>query len=260
MLHRHAICDDDWDRIKDLLPGRPGQPGVNAKDNRLFVDAVLWIAKTGAPWRDLPERFGPWNSVWRRFDRWARKGIWHKIFKQLQDPDLEWLILDSTIIRAHPHAAGAKKKSDGTGGQSEQALGRSRGGFGTKIHAVVTGLGLPTVLRLTAGQEADVTQAATLLEAVPAEATVEAVIADKGYDSKAVVALVQAKGAEAVIPTQSTRKEQREIDKERYKDRNLAERFWHKVKQFRRVATRYDKTARNFLAFVHVASIMVLLR
>jgi transposase len=260
MHHRHAIRDEDWDRIKDLLPGRGGQPGVTAKDNRLFVNAVLWIAKTGAPWRDLPERFGNWNSVWKRFDRWARKGVWRKIFKHLQDPDLEWIILDSTIIRAHPHAAGAKKKSDGTGGQIEQALGRSRGGFGTKIHAAVTGLGLPTVLLLSAGQEADVTHAPALLAAVPADAEVKAVIADKGYDSKAVVALVQGRGAEAVIPTLCTRKEQREIDKERYKDRNLGERFWHKVKQFRRVATRYEKTARNFLAFVQVASIMVLLR
>jgi transposase len=124
----------------------------------------------------------------------------------------------------------------------------------------VTGLGLPTVLLLSAGQEADVTHAPTLLAAVPAAAEVGAVIADKGYDSKAVVALVQARGAEAVIPTLSTRKEQRVIDKERYRDRNLGERFWHKVKQFRRVATRYEKTARNFLAFVQVAAIMILLR
>jgi transposase len=109
MPHRHAISDDNWERIKDLLPGKAGDPGVTARDNRLFLDAVLWVAKTGAPWRDLPERFGPWNSVWKRFDRWARKGRWQKIFEKLQDPDLEWLILDSTIIRAHPHAAGAKK-------------------------------------------------------------------------------------------------------------------------------------------------------
>jgi transposase len=109
MPHRHAISDDNWQRVKDLLPGKATDPGVTARDNRLFIDAVLWIAKTGAPWRDLPERFGLWNSVWKRFDRWARKGRWQKIFEQLQDPDLEWLILDSTIIRAHPHAAGAKK-------------------------------------------------------------------------------------------------------------------------------------------------------
>jgi transposase len=109
MRHRHAISDEDWDRVKDLLPGRAGQPGVTAKDNRLFLDAVLWIAKTGAPWRDLPERFGNWNSAWKRFDRWSRNGVWQRVFEALQDPDLEWLILDSTIIRAHPHAAGAKK-------------------------------------------------------------------------------------------------------------------------------------------------------
>ena len=115
-------------------------------------------------------------------------------------------------------------------------------------------------LLLTAGQQADVSHAEPLLQQVPAEAEVQAVIADKGYDSQAVVAAVQARGAEAVIPTLRTRKQQREIDRERYKDRNLAERFWNQVKQFRRVATRYEKTARNFLAFVQVASIMVLLR
>jgi transposase len=113
MRHRHAISDADWDRIKDLLPGRPGQHGGVAKDNRLFIDAVLWIARTGAPWRDLPERFGAWNTVWKRFDRWARKGVWQRVFEALQDPDLEWLILDSTVIRAHQHAAGAEKKRAG---------------------------------------------------------------------------------------------------------------------------------------------------
>jgi transposase len=118
---------------------------------------------------------------------------------------------------------------------------------------------LPVTLHVTAGQEADVTHAAALLAAVPTEAAVEAVIADKGYDSKELVRRIEDRGAEAVIPTPSNRKEQREIDTERYKDRNLGERFWRRVKQFRRVATRYEKTARNFLAFVHVASIMVLL-
>jgi transposase len=80
-----------------------------AQDNRLFVDAVLWIAKTGAPWPDLPEWFGKWRSVWKRFDRWARKGVWERVFREMQDPNLEWLILDTTVIRAHQHAAGAKK-------------------------------------------------------------------------------------------------------------------------------------------------------
>ena len=120
MPHRHAISDANWDRIQDLLPGRPGQTGWLAKDNRLFIDAVLWIGKTGAPWRDLPERFGNWNSVWRRFDRWAKKGVWQKVFEALQDPDLEWLILDATIVRAHPHAAGAKKKRMAAGDKASR--------------------------------------------------------------------------------------------------------------------------------------------
>ena len=109
-MRRHEIKDEDWERIKDMLPGQPGDPGVTAKDNRLFINAVLWIAKTGAPWRDLPERFGPWGSVWKRFDRWAKKGVWKRVFEGLQDPDLEWIIIDSTVVRAHQHAAGAEKK------------------------------------------------------------------------------------------------------------------------------------------------------
>jgi transposase len=148
------------------------------------------------------------------------------------------------------------KKKDGSGGQDEQALGRSRGGFGTKIHAAVSGLGLPVKLILTPGQAADVTQGKTLIEGVP----FEVVIGDRGFDSQSLVDAIEAKGGEAVIPTQKNRKVQRAIDWERYKDRNLVERFWAKVKHYRRVATRYEKTARNFLAMVHVASIMILIR
>src|SRR5205814_6071081 len=87
-----------------------GDPGQTARDNRLFINAVVWIARTGAPWRDLPERFGLWNSVYQRFNRWSEGGVWQRVLKAWQDPDLERLMLDSTVIRAHQHAAGAKKK------------------------------------------------------------------------------------------------------------------------------------------------------
>lgn len=109
MSHRHAISDADWARIAHLLPCQPGTPGPVSGDNRLFVAAVLWIAKTGVPWRDLPERFGKWNSVYQRFNRWCRSGVWLQVLAALADPDVEWLILDSTVIRAHQHAAGAPK-------------------------------------------------------------------------------------------------------------------------------------------------------
>ena len=105
-MRRHAISDADWNRVKDLLPSR-GPKG----DARSFVDAVLWIARTGSPWRDLPERFGRWNSVWRRFRRWAEGGVWERVLAAVRDPDVSTLVLDSTVVRAHPHAAGAEKKT-----------------------------------------------------------------------------------------------------------------------------------------------------
>ena len=149
-----------------------------------------------------------------------------------------------------------EKKADGSGSPAYQALERSRGGLTTKIHGAVSGLGLPVKVLLTPGQAADVSQAEELLEGLPAEV----VIADKAYDSEALVDSIEARVREAVIPSLSDRKRQREYDRDRYKDRNLVERFWHKLKQYRRVATRYEKTAQNFLAFVHVASIMILLQ
>jgi transposase len=110
-MRRYALHDDQWERIKDLLPGRKGHVGTNAKDNRLFVEAVLWRYRSGAPWRDLPERFGDWNNTHRRFSRWAKTGVWERIFKHLAaDPDNEYAMIDSTIVRAHQHSAGAPKK------------------------------------------------------------------------------------------------------------------------------------------------------
>jgi putative transposase len=109
MRRRYELSDEEWERIKDLLPGKSGDVGVTAKDNRQFINAVIWIDRTGAPWRDLPERYGKWNTVYQRFNRWSKKGIWEKIFEQLQDPDFDWVMLDSTVIRAHQHAAGQKK-------------------------------------------------------------------------------------------------------------------------------------------------------
>ena len=109
-MRRYEISDQAWARVCDLLPGKSTDVGRTAQDNRLFLNAVLWIARSGAPWRDLPERYGSWNSVYRRFRRWAQKGVWQRVFQALQEPDLDWFMLDSTIIRAHQHAAGQKKQ------------------------------------------------------------------------------------------------------------------------------------------------------
>lgn len=105
--------DDQWERIKDLLPGRIDDPGVTAKDNRLFLEAVFWIVRTGSPWRDLPKEYGKWHSVYMRFSRWVKTGVWQRLRDAVRnDPDLEQLLIDSSIIKAHQHASGAQKKRE----------------------------------------------------------------------------------------------------------------------------------------------------
>lgn len=113
MTKCYALRDDQWDSIKDLLPGRVGTVGVTAKDNRLFIEAVLYRYRSGIPWRDLPERFGDFRVIHTRFSRWSKKGIWQRIFEALSS-DNEYAMLDSTIVRAHQHSAGGKKSGDWT--------------------------------------------------------------------------------------------------------------------------------------------------
>jgi len=106
---RYALRDDQWARIQDLLPGRAGHVGVTARDNRLFVDAVLYRYRAGIPWRDLPERFGDFRVVHLRHSRWSKTGVWQRVFDRLSgDADNEYALIDSTIVRAHQHSAGAK--------------------------------------------------------------------------------------------------------------------------------------------------------
>ena len=108
-MDRLVLSDAQWDRISGLIIGRPDQRGSTGRDNRMFVEGVLWIVRTGSPWRDLPEAFGEWNSVFRRFSRWSAKEVWLRMFEALADDrEFEYLIVDSTIVRAHQHASGAK--------------------------------------------------------------------------------------------------------------------------------------------------------
>ena len=249
-MRRHEISDENWSRIEGLLPGRPGGHGGVAKDNRGFINAVWYVAKTGIPWRDLPERFGKWDTVYHRFNEWCKMGVWKRVFEAVRDPDLEWLMIDSTVVRAHHHAAGMN------GGDDDQALGRSRGGFGTKIHLAVEALGLPLELHVSPGQDADITHAETLL----GDHRPEAVLGDKGYDSDAFAQAVEDRGAEVVIPPRSNRVAPRDYDEVVYKERNKVERCINRLKQFRRVATRYEKTSRNFLGMVLFAAITLWLK
>ncbi|WP_437127800.1 IS5 family transposase [Pseudomonas aeruginosa] len=247
-MSRYRLLDDQqWERIKNLLPGKAQDRGVTARDNRQFVEAVLWIARTGSPWRDLPAVYGHWHRVYVRYSRWSRKGVWVQMMETLAtDADLEHLMVDGSIVRVHQH--GAAKK-----GQHIEAMGKSRGGLSTKIHAAVDALGNPVRLLLTPGQASEYGQAEALIEGF----TCEAVLADKGYDSDAFVEVIQRRGAEVIIPSKKNRLKPRSLDRHLYKARNLVERFFQKLKQYRRIATRYERLARNYQSMLCLVSAVI---
>jgi transposase len=250
-MDRLVLSDAAWERMAPLIIGRPDQKGSTGRDNRMFVEGVLWIVRTGSPWRDLPEAFGDWNSVFRRFSRWSIKGVWWRIFEAMSDdPDFEYLIVDY-----HRPGASARRRGEKRGSE-DQALGRSRGGLSTKIHLAVRGLGCPVRFTLTAGQKGDAPQAAALIEGLPAEV----VMADTAYDADHLRQAIAAKGALAVIPNNPSRALKYPLDKHLYAQRHLVECCFSKLKQFRRVATRFEKTARNYLAVVTLAAIVLWMR
>ena len=243
---RHDVTDQQWARIAAHLPaerGRQGRPVLLR--NRQFMHAIRYFAKTGLPWRDLPPEFGPWKTVYHRFSSWSKAGVFDELLRVLsQDSDCENVMVDGTYIRAHQHAAG------GLGGPKKNEIGLSRGGLTTKIHALVDGLGNPLHVHLSAGNIHDITEAPKLL----AVAHGRNFIADKGYDSDAVRAAVRAKRMTPVIPSKRNRLVPAQIDKLVYKERHLVENFFCKLKVFRRIATRYDKTAIHFLGLVTLVS------
>jgi len=211
---------------------------------------MLWILRTGAPWRDLPSCFPPWSSVYARFRRWTRSGLWKRILVALSaQADTEYVMVDGTVVRAHQHASCARAEQD------TQALGRSRGGLSTKLHWLCDALGYPLGLIATAGQKAECTQALALLRQCPG--SLAHVLADAGYDSDAIREGVKQRGGTAVIKPNATRSQKPHFDKHLYKERHRIENLISKLKHSRRLATRYDKKAAHFIAFAQLAAIKI---
>lgn len=251
---RHKLDDQTWTKLYTCLKKIPKIYVGNEQKVRIFIEAVHWVMRTGSPWRDIPQELGLWNSIFKRFSRWADENVWERLHQELiEEPDMEWLLLDSTVVRAHPCAAGAPKKN---GGQEKQALGRSVGGFSTKIHLTVDALGNPLRLLLTAGQTSDATQAIALLEGFD----FEAVLADRGYDTDAILDFIANHNAQAIIPAKKNRTVQRETDWHTYKERHLVECFINKIKHFRRIFSRFEKYASRYMAFLSFASALIWLR
>ncbi|MEN5363247.1 IS5 family transposase [Brevundimonas intermedia] len=249
------MSDAEWAFFEPFMIEKGPRRGRRPRDHRLVLDGVFWITRTGTAWRDLHSHFGEWNSVYRQFRRWTLAGVWDLMLEALNETGAghnSVQMIDSTIIRAHQHAAGAKK------GDQDQGLGRSRGGFSTKIHIRSNALGLPLEVTLSGGQVADVKGYATVMNEPGPQPRV--LLADKGYDADFILADLDARGVAAVIPAKRSRKVQPVIDGHIYRLRKLVERCFSKLKHSRRLATRYDKTADSFLGFVLVASIRLWIR
>ena len=236
-----------WKKLFRVLRTIPGIHLRHERRVRRFVDAVLDVCRSGCQWRLLPWVYGKWRTVHARFKSWSQKGVWEKLFENLKDaPDHEALMMDATIVRAHACASGY-------GNQENEALGRSKGGFTTKIHALVDGLGNPLAFRLTGGQRHEITQAEALL----GDHRGTWVIADKGYDRNALIQHIQEKHGTPVIPPRKNRKNPRDDDKHWYRERHLIPCFFGQMKHFRRVFSRFDKSAQAFLSFLHIVGALI---
>ena len=248
------LSDEQWDKVLNFLRQQQGIYIGQEQECRRFVEAVLCMLRSGAQWRLLPVDQGRWNSVYRRFSRWGRHRVWDDMRAFFSaDADLESIMLDSTVVRAHACAAGAIPRPTDP---PDQALGRSRGGFGSKIHVLVDALGNPLRFVATAGPVADVTQAPALLTGRSATYA----IMDKAYDADAVLELLARQAIIPVIPPKANRNIQRAYDRHLYKERHLVECCIGKLKQFRRIFSRFDKTVRRFLNFIQFAAVLIWLR
>ncbi|WP_156927552.1 IS5 family transposase [Leisingera methylohalidivorans] len=254
-LARDLMSDEEWAFFERFILATRAPNGRKPINHRLILDGNFWVARTGAPWRDLPEEFGKWSSVYRQLRRWTLAGLWEQIMDGLNESGAVQDVLqmiDSPVVRAHHQAAGAKR------GTPRQGFGRSRGGFTTKIHLLVNAAGLPMRTEITPGQTSDYLG----FELVMADNLPQPkiLLADRGYDADGIRKSMDDRGVRPVIPMRRSRKKRIGVDRSLYRLRNLVERCFNKLKNARRVATRYDKTAESFLGFADITSIRLWLR
>ncbi|MGW4883191.1 IS5 family transposase [Streptomyces murinus] len=273
-MRRHELSDAEWEFVRPLLP--ESLRGRKRLDDRRVLNGIVWKFRTGTAWRDVPERYGPWATLHTRFRRWAADGTFDRMLRAAQAKadaagDVEWLVsVDSTVVRAHQHAAGARK------GGRDPALGRSRGGLTSKIHLACDGRGRPLAFLVTGGNTNDCTRFTAVMDQIRVPRTgpgrprtrPDHVLGDKGYSSKAIRAWLRRRGIPHTIPERADQVRNRArrgsrggrppaFDREAYKHRNVVERCFNRLKQWRGIATRYDKTAQSYEAAVTLASLLM---
>ncbi|MFH8620870.1 IS5 family transposase [Streptomyces vietnamensis] len=307
---RGDLSDVEWERLRPFLPVSNGRCG-RWRDHWQVIDGVLHRVRTGVHWRDLPERFGPWKTVYERHRLWSADGTWERLLQRVQAAadaagEIDWDVsVDSTIVRAHQHAAGARRPAAGPrrlkggreggtpgrksvagpcrpaggGGAGGEGLGRSRGGFTSKIHLSADGHCRPLSLIVKPGQRADCTQFVPVLEKIRVSRLgsgrprkkPDSVAADKAYSNGPCRQYLRRRSIRHTIPEKTDSRATRlrkgsrggrppGFDEDRYKKRNTVERAINKLKNSRAVATRYDKRGYVFLGTVTAAALVIWLR
>ncbi|MEU6180084.1 IS5 family transposase [Streptomyces coeruleorubidus] len=281
MVRRHELTDREWELLAPLIPrAATGRPRVA---DRQVINGMVYKIRAEVSWRDLPERYGPWKTVYTRFRRYALDGVFTRALQQIQAQadaagDIDWLVqIDSTIVRAHQHAAATGRKGGGTGDEpDDHALGRSRGGLTTKIHLACDGRGRPLAILVTPGQRHDSICARIPLERIRVPRTgpgrprcrPDHVIADKAYSSRGFRSYLRRRGIGHTIPEKADQRRHRHhrghhggrppgFDGQIYRRRNIIERCFNQLKGFRGIATRYEKTATSYEAAVTLASFLL---
>ena len=255
------ITEDQYKLVEGCFPVQRGNVKLS---NLVVLNALLYITENGCKWRALPEKFGKWSTVYRRVRRWAEKGILDKVLSVLHDIgvieiDLRVLSLDSTITKVHPDGTGALKSN------RPQSIGKSRGGWTTKIHAVASDDKTAVAFKISPGQDHDAPIGRELINELPKapeiipDDTVQpesdqpeqcCVTMDRTYEGDETRSAVEKKGYKPVVPPKKNRKEPWEYDKETYKRRNEVERLFRRLKAYRRIFTRYDKLDTMYILFV----------
>ncbi|WUH20597.1 IS5 family transposase [Streptomyces sp. NBC_00448] len=292
-MGRGDLTNDEWMRLEPHLPKSDARGG-RWSDHRRVINGILYRVRTGVPWRDLPERFGSWKTVYERHRRWSADGTWDRVLQAvLTDADahgrVDWSMVsvDSTSCRAHQHAAGAprrnttgpEKRSTPRQHRPDEGLGRSRGGLTCKIHLAGEGGRRPLALLITPGQWGDSPQLIPVLEQIRVKrpggghprTRPDYLGGDKAYSSRRNRRYLRRRQIRHTIPEPKDQRANRRrrggrggrpagFDKEMYKRRNEVERTINQLKQSRAVATRYDKRAYVFTGTVTLASIRLWLR
>ncbi|MEL6112514.1 MAG: IS5 family transposase [Pseudomonadota bacterium] len=241
------LTDQQWATIEPFMP--KNQTGARRVDDRQVIAGIIHVLKTGCRWVDCPRDYGPHTTIYNRFNRWSRKRFWTDMLEALATAGAvtKSTSIDSTYVKAQRSAFGGKK------GAKAQGIGPSRGGQTSKLHILTDVIGRPFALRLTFGNVGNVCGAELLMNELR---DVKYLIADKGYDADIYRKNLKDRGARPVIPGRSNRKRKIVYDKRCYRERHLVENAFCRLKDFRRIATRYDKLGRNFLSAAAIATIV----